>query len=76
MTEFSGLGVIISLPVQLPDSRKTQPYKNKRKALRVISDPIQEIITEVEAVHQCPRIGTHFLFNNLFGQIRHVGIDV
>ena len=54
MTQFPGLGIVIALPVKLPNCRKAKPYKQQGLALQVTAKAAQQVMAQVEPVHQSP----------------------
>ena len=69
VTQFPGLGIVIALPVQLPDGRKAEPNKKKRQAVRFSANPVEQIMAQVETVHQGPGVAPHFSGDNLIGHL-------
>src|SRR5271166_5194649 len=66
-TEFAGLGVVAPLPVELARGAVAQPGEQQRQRLLVVLYPFQQVVTEVEAVHQGPGAGPLFGTDNLVG---------
>src|SRR6516225_5978927 len=56
MSQFAGLGIVIALPGELSDGGKTQVDVNEGKAVESATHPVEQVMAEVESVHQRPGI--------------------
>ena len=69
MTQFPGLGIVIPLPVELPDSRESKPDEKQRPQLQstghAAAGAIKQVVAQIEPVHQRPGIAAHLGIDNL-----------
>jgi hypothetical protein len=74
MAQFPRLGVVVPLPVQLPESGEPQPYKKHRQSPGIALHPVQQLIAQVETVHQGPGIAAHFRVDDLLGKVEKLRV--
>ena len=69
VTELPGLGVVVALPVELPDGGKAQPGVEQGQCVRVPLCRLEQVMAEVEAVHEGPGASAHLRFYDLVGEL-------
>src|ERR1044071_7590114 len=66
--QIARLGVVVALPCQLADGGETEPNVEQRERCRIILGPVQEVVTEIEPVHQRPGIVGSLRLDNFIPQ--------
>jgi len=74
VAQFPRFGVVVALPVELPQGRIPQPHIEQRQACGVPRHPVQQIVAEVETVHERPGVAAHLPVDDLVGQLGEAGM--
>ena len=69
MAQFARLGVVAPLPIELADGAEAQPGEQQRQRILVVLRLAQQIVTQIEAMHQRPRAGSLLGADDLLGEI-------
>ena len=55
-----GFRVVVALPVELPDRRVPEPDEKEGQPVHLSPHPVQQVVAEIEPVHQGPGVGARF----------------
>src|SRR6266511_3043949 len=65
VSQFARFGVVIALPIKLADGGKAEPDKQGRPPVPLVANLVNQIVTEVKAVHQRPTMIAHLAVHDL-----------